>query len=106
MPHVYMPADHSDADVFLAARIAEAVDSSELFVAWTNEAGTVFAPEALAPPAPAPEPMNPFALALAEVIVAFGALFSLLLRPGRSDAREVPPEQPRASQKPLEGAEQ
>jgi len=106
MPHVYMPADHSDLDVFLAARVAEAVDSSELFVAWTNEAGTVFAPEASAPPAPAPAPLNPFAQALAEVVVAFGALFSLLFRPSRSEARELAPEQPRESRTPLEGAEQ
>ena len=106
MPHVYMPSAHSDADVLLAGRIAEAVDSAELFVAWTAEAGTVFAPEAPHAAPAAPAPMNPFAQALAEVIVAFGALFSLLFRPGGDEAREVAPEAPRESRKPLEGAEQ
>jgi len=105
MPHVYMPADHSDADVLLAGLVAEAVGSSELFVAWTSEAGSVSAPEALAPPVP-PAPMNPFAEALAEVIVAFGALASLLFGPGRSDAAEVGPAPLRAPRTPLEGAEQ
>ncbi len=106
MPHVYMPADHTAADILLAGRIAEAVDSSELFVAWTSDAGTVFAPEAPAPSAPAPAPMNPFAQALAEVVVAFGALFSLLLRPGAPAAGKAAPAPPRESRKPLEGAEQ
>ncbi len=103
MPHLYMPADHSDADVALAGRVAEAVDSAELFVAWTRTAGAACAPEA--PPREEPVPVNPFAHALAEIVIAFSALFSLLLRPGRSDPDSAPPRAPRLDRSPMEGAD-
>src|SRR5947208_3271028 len=32
MPHVYLPSDHTDADLILAADIAAAVSSSDLYV--------------------------------------------------------------------------
>jgi hypothetical protein len=40
MPHVILPAEHTDADLILASQIAQAVDSAALFVAWTPHAGT------------------------------------------------------------------
>ena len=39
MPHVILPAEHTDADLVLAAHVAQAVDSAELFVAWTPHSG-------------------------------------------------------------------
>jgi hypothetical protein len=39
MPHVILPAEHTDADLVLATQVAEAVASGELFVAWTCEMG-------------------------------------------------------------------
>jgi hypothetical protein len=39
MPHLYLPSDHTDADLVLAADIAAAVSSAELYVTWTIEDG-------------------------------------------------------------------
>jgi hypothetical protein len=39
MAQLYLPAAHTDADLVLAGQIAESIDSSELYVAWTPEHG-------------------------------------------------------------------
>ena len=39
MPQLYLPAEHTEADLVLAGQIAELVDSAELYVAWTPEHG-------------------------------------------------------------------
>jgi hypothetical protein len=39
MPHLYLPTEHTDADLVLAADIAAAVSSSDLYVTWTLESG-------------------------------------------------------------------
>jgi hypothetical protein len=39
MPQLYLPADHSDADLALAGQVAELLESAELYVTWTQEAG-------------------------------------------------------------------
>ena len=39
MPHLYLPTEHTDADLVLATQVAEAVDAAELFVVWGAEAG-------------------------------------------------------------------
>jgi hypothetical protein len=46
MSHLYLPTDHSEIDRALASAVAEAVESAELFVAWTLEGGAARAPEA------------------------------------------------------------
>jgi len=72
MPHLFLPSEHTDADLMLAADIAAAVESEDLYVAWTLEAGPGGTPEVEAvvseaqPPAPV---LNPFA----ELIVAMMA---------------------------------
>jgi hypothetical protein len=45
MPHVHLPAVHSDADLVLAANVAAVVGSEDLYVAWTHEAGPGAIPE-------------------------------------------------------------
>ena len=35
MSHLYLPTEHTDTDLALASAVAEAIDSNELFVAWT-----------------------------------------------------------------------
>ena len=47
MPQLYLPAEHTEADLVLAGQIAELVDSAELYVAWTPEHGQA-APEVVA----------------------------------------------------------
>jgi hypothetical protein len=45
MPHLHLPADHSDADLVLAANVAAIVGSEDLYVAWTHETGAGAIPE-------------------------------------------------------------
>ena len=45
MPHLHLPVDHTDADLVLAANLAEIVGSEDLYVAWTHEAGPGAIPE-------------------------------------------------------------
>ena len=39
MPHLYLPSEHTDADLVLAADVAAAVSSADLYVTWTLDAG-------------------------------------------------------------------
>jgi hypothetical protein len=45
MPHLHLPADHSDADLVLAANVAAIVGSEDLYVAWTHHTGPGAVPE-------------------------------------------------------------
>lgn len=105
MSHLYLPAEHSDTDLALASAVAEAIDSNELFVAWTCEGGTAAAPviEALMRSRPEPPLRNPFAEALSEIAAAIGTLMSLIFfRRPQQRAEANPPV--RASKSELEGA--
>ena len=79
MSHLYLPTEHNDTDLALASAVAEAIESNELFVAWTHEGGTVAAP-AVRALLRDPEPVvrNPFTEALIEIAAAFHALANLL----------------------------
>lgn len=63
MPTVYLSTEHSDAELALAARVADALECTALFVTWSPrgyegpdcEAVLVAAP-AVTEPAPAPTP--------------------------------------------------
>jgi hypothetical protein len=39
MAQLYLPAEHTEADLVLAGQIAESIDSGELWVAWTPALG-------------------------------------------------------------------
>jgi hypothetical protein len=82
MSHLYLPSQHSDTDLALASAVAEAIDSNELFVAWTCEGGVAAAPvvKALLRRQPAPALRNPFAEALSEIGAAFRALARIVFR--------------------------
>jgi hypothetical protein len=45
MPHLHMPIDHTDADLALAANVADVVGSADLYVAWSHETGAGAVPE-------------------------------------------------------------
>jgi hypothetical protein len=45
MPHLHLPAEHSDADLVLAANLADIVGSEDLYVAWTHDTGAGAVPE-------------------------------------------------------------
>jgi hypothetical protein len=45
MPHLHLPIDHTDADLVLAANLAEIVGSEDLYVAWSHETGAGAVPE-------------------------------------------------------------
>ena len=105
MSHLYLPAEHNDTDLALASAVAEAIDSNELFVAWTFESGIAAPPVVKAFVRQRPEPAlrNPFAEALSEIAAAFGALMSLIFfRRPQQPAEANPPV--RASKSELEGA--
>jgi hypothetical protein len=39
MAQLYLPVEHTEADLVLAGQIAETIDSAELYVTWTPEQG-------------------------------------------------------------------
>jgi hypothetical protein len=45
MPHLHLPVDHTEADLVLAANLAEIVGSEDLYVAWSHETGAGAVPE-------------------------------------------------------------
>jgi hypothetical protein len=45
MPTLHLPAAHTDTDVALAAEVAGAVGSHELYVSWTHGEGAGLPPE-------------------------------------------------------------
>ena len=106
MSHLYLPAEHNDTDLALASAVAEAIDSTELFVAWTHETGVAAPPVVKAFLRQRPEPVsmrNPFAEALSEIAAALGAFVKLLcFRRPQPPAEANPPV--RASRSELEGA--
>jgi hypothetical protein len=88
MSHLYLPAEHTDTDLALASAIAEAIDSNELFVAYTLDSGCVAAPEVRARIL-RPEQQThrtPLAEAFAEIGSAFKAFFSFFTRGPRQPA--------------------
>jgi hypothetical protein len=105
MSHLYLPAEHNDTDLALASAVAEAIDSNELFVAWTYETGVAAPPVVKAFMRQRPEPAlrNPFAEALSEIAAAFAALMSLIFFRRPQHAAEADPPV-RASKSELEGA--
>jgi hypothetical protein len=85
MPHLYLPTEHTDADLVLAADVAAAVSSADLYVTWTIDAGAG-APEV---EAVVREELLPPQNLFVELLAAIGRGFSALWR-----AITGPPVQP------------
>ena len=105
MSHLYLPAEHTDTDLALASAVAEAIESNELFVAWTCEGGTAAAPEVRALLRDPVEPARhgPFTVALIEIAAAVRALMSALFFRGATQPAQASPPA-RASRSELEEA--
>ena len=79
MPHLHLPVDHTDADLVLAANLAEIVGSEDLYVAWSHESGPGAIPEIEAVLVES-RPLNP----LSEFVDrAGGRLLGHVARPAR-----------------------
>ena len=103
MSRLYLPAEHTDTDLALASAVAEAIDSNELFVAWTLDSGCVAAPEVRARVRRAEVPQrSAMGEAFHEIGAAFKAFFSFFFRGSRQPADTHPPV--RASRSELENA--
>ena len=72
MPHLHLPIDHTDADLVLAANLAEIVGSEDLYVAWSHESGRGRHPGGRGGAASSDRPAS----ALAEFFAALGAGFA------------------------------
>ena len=75
MPHLHLPIDHTDADLVLAANLADIVGSEELYVTWSYETGPGALPEVDA----VLVEQRPVS-ALAEFAAALGAAFASIVR--------------------------
>jgi hypothetical protein len=95
MPQLYLPAEHTDADLILAGLVAHRVDSAELYVAWTPEQGQA-TPEVAAE---LREPTPTFGHSMAILLVAVSELLKALFR-------RVPADQPLPAPAPADGAAQ
>jgi hypothetical protein len=84
MPHLHLPADHTEADLVLAANLAEVVGSEELYVAWSHESGSGAVPE-VAAVVREQRPSSP----LGEVVAALAAFWrGLMARPEAGEPRD------------------
>jgi hypothetical protein len=88
MPHLHLPAAHSDTDLALAVDVAAAVGSRDLYVAWSHAEGPGLAPEieALVCEERPPAGLTGMWAALAEGLAALWALFVRGPVPDAADA--------------------
>jgi hypothetical protein len=104
MPHLHLPAAHSDADLALAAGVAAAVGSEDLYVSWSHAEGPGLAPEVDALVRDE-RPVNPFVEAVATIFQGLAALARAIvgggagrpaLEPPRDESRPAAAEEPSA----------
>jgi hypothetical protein len=76
MAQLYLPADHTEADLLLAGRVAERVESGELYVAWTPDFGTSAPAIAAELRDPLPTPTDTLALIFQAVRELWSALLN------------------------------
>ena len=88
MPHLHLPIDHTDADLVLAANLAEIVGSEDLFVAWSHESGAGAIPEVEAILV-APDPAEPVTGILATIAAGCAAFWRTITgrQPGVAPAQ-------------------
>jgi hypothetical protein len=90
MPHLHLPIDHTDADLVLAANLAEIVGSEDLYVAWSHESGAGAVPEVEAVLVES-HPVGLFTEVFAAIGAGFAAFWRALTgRPAVTAVGEVP----------------
>jgi hypothetical protein len=83
MPHLYLPSEHTDADLVLAADVAAAVSSADLYVTWTLDSGQgVPEVRAVLNDERQAAPRSPFATAALAVFRGIGSLWRAITGPG------------------------
>jgi hypothetical protein len=99
MPHLYLPAEHSDTDLVLAADVAAAVGSEDLYVAWSHETGPGAVPEIEAIVRDQP-PRYGLGMLISDVLAGIAAIFRGLFRaPAKSvDLAPAATADPRAAE--------
>jgi hypothetical protein len=97
MPTLHLPAAHTDTDVALAAEIASAVGSHELYVSWTHGEGPGLPPEIEAEvrEQTVATPLSPFAEVLVAMVQSIAALWNAILHPPSTRAALPPATPPR-----------
>jgi hypothetical protein len=99
MPHLHLPMDHTDADLVLAANLADIVGSEDLYVAWSQDTGAgVPEIEAYVSEEPPASPFAELLVSLAAGVVAFWraltgrpADVAVAARSERGAARQIEP---------------
>jgi hypothetical protein len=92
MPLLHIPAEHTDADLALAGELADALGSSELYVAWTHEAGSA-RPEVMATlREPEPKPTTPFTPLFTAIFHAVRNAWRALIGPKLPPASAASPD--------------
>jgi hypothetical protein len=86
MPHLHLPNDHTDADLVLAANLAEIVGSEDLYVTWSHETGAGAVPEVEAVLV-APHRTSAFAEVVAMIAAGCAGFWRALT--GRADGAAV-----------------
>jgi hypothetical protein len=95
MPTLHLPAAHTDTDVALAAEIAAAVGSHELYVSWTHGEGPGLPPEveAVVRDEVVASPITPFAEVIVAMVQGIAALWHAIVHPPSTRAA-LPPAPP------------
>jgi hypothetical protein len=80
MPTLHLPAAHTDTDLALAAEVANAVGSHDLYVTWTHGEGPGLPPEvqALLREERNSGPISPFAEVVVAMVQSIAALWNAL----------------------------
>ena len=101
MPTLHLPAAHTDTDVALAAEVAGAVGSHELYVSWTHGEGPGLPPEVETVLEERTEAAaaSPFAEVIVAMVQGIAALWQALVHPPTTRA-ELPAGEERRTTQP------
>ncbi len=92
MPTLHLPAAHTDTDVALAAEVAGAVGSHELYVTWTHGEGAGLPPEVetLLEDPQKPAAASPIAEVIVAMVQGIAAIWQAFVHPPATRP-ELPP---------------